>query len=122
MKDFYGMTDEEFREAQKEADLILWSKYAIFARSLAGFSIFKGIFAVPKYIVFNKFKYKPRQLELIVEGKHPDYHKKPNYNFDTATWNILEVELELVSQLGTDPTCSNTRSGSSTSSLPDQSQ
>ena len=110
MKDFGQMTDEEFRDAQKEADVDLWSRYAIFARSMAGYSIFKGIFAVPKYIVFQKFKFKPRQLELIVDGKHPDYRKKPNYNFDTATWNIMEVELVLASQQGTDLKCSNTPS------------
>ena len=116
------MTDEEFREAQKEADVDLWSGYAIFARSMAGYSIFKGIFAVPKYIVFQKFKFKPQQLELIVDGKHPDYRKKPNYNFDTATWNIMEVELVLASQQGTDLKCSNTVSDSLTDTHPQKSE
>jgi len=122
MKDFKDMTDEEFREAQKGADLVLWSKYAIFARSLAGFSIFKSVFCVPKYIVFHKFRNRPRQLELIIDGKHPEYRKKPNHNFDTAVWNILEVELVLASQLGTDLTYSNTRSDSSTDSHPKTSE
>lgn len=84
------MTGEEFAEAKEQAELGLWSSWANFHRQLAGYTIFRGKFAVPKWELFINLSQTER--ESLVCGNHSEYTKRVKPEFDEVAWNQSESE------------------------------
>lgn len=90
------MTDDEFDKmvefAKDEPD----SRFAIFMQRTAGYKFFgEHPVAVPKYILYERYRHLPHQLEQIEQGTHPEYRRVYKVGFDKVQqelWSKNEEE------------------------------
>ena len=94
------MTDEEFNKQMRYALDEPESRFSIFMKRVAGYRFFPvgSPICVPKYILYEKYKCMPHQLEQIEQGVHPDYRRVYKEEFD----NIQQEQW--ISQSGLQPT------------------
>jgi hypothetical protein len=93
------MTDEEYNRQLRFALDEPESRFSIFMKRVAGYRFFPigSPVCAPKYILFERFKHLPHQLEQIEQGLHPDYRRVYKVEFD----NIQEEQW--ISQSGSQP-------------------
>ena len=92
------MTDEEFNGMVEAAKDCPDSRFCIFMKRTAGYRFFADSpVCIPKYIIFEKYKHYPHQLELIEQGLHATIRRVYKDGFDKIQqelWNTNNIENE----------------------------
>ena len=83
-KDYHKMV----RFALDEPD----TRYCIFMKRVAGYRFFPidGVVCVPKYILYERLKHYPHNLELLEQGIHPEYRRVIKDDFDQIQEGMWE--------------------------------
>lgn len=94
------MTDEEYLKQVEAAKFYPDTRFCTFMKRTAGYKFFSDSpVCIPKYILFERYKYYPHQLELIEQGIHPDFRRVIKDGFDKVQeelWNLNIDENEEV--------------------------
>lgn len=92
------MTDEEFAKIVEAAKDYPDSRFCVFMKRTAGYRFFSdGPVCIPKYVIFDHYKFYPHQLEQIEQGLHPSFRRVPKEGFDKIQqelWNTNLIEDE----------------------------
>ncbi len=72
------------------------SRFYLFMCRVAGYRFFEvnNPVCIPKYIIFERFKHYPHQLEQIEQGTHPLFRRVYKADFDTIQQEIWDSQSE----------------------------
>jgi len=89
-----SMTDKEYNEQLRYALDEPESRFSIFMKRVAGYRFFPidSIICVDKYILYARLKDHPHFLELLEQGKHPDYRRVMKEDFDVIQQQQWEIQ------------------------------